>query len=218
MAYNQKNNPFKKLSSSPVTARKSPFFSHETPVETESKTRDHASIVQWLEGLEKDKDIRELRRERRSEAVETLGNIRVALGDERGAKGGKDNFQNKHSIRTLNKESTGNAIDKLMAMPSEDINTLTSDIMGVIEPFKGITELTPTALARIYDLDLTKFKKYFKKADISVEELGEIITNKLDSMPDKDNDGTADYWQGFGGRLQRAGVNKVITAKLKALK
>ena len=214
MAYNQKNNPFKKISSSPVTARKSPFFFTETPVETEDKTRDHASRVRWLEGLEKDKDIRE----GRDEAVETLGNIRVALGDERGAKGGKDNFLNKHQIRTLNKESTGNAIDKLMAMPREDIDTLTSDIMGVIKPFKGITKLTPTALARVHDLDLTKFKKYFKKADISVEELGEVITNKLDSMPDDDNDGTADYWQGFGGRVKRAAVNKVINAKLKALK
>ena len=37
-------------------------------------------------------------------------------------------------------------------------------------------------------------------------------------MPDDDNDGTADYWQGFGGRVKRAAVNKVINAKLKALK
>ena len=209
MAYTQKNNPFKKLNNSPSTAKKSPLFFSETPVDSEVEMK-YPKTPKWStsgkEGFKR--------------ATVELGEIRVALGDERGGLDKGQNYQNKTLVKNFNNKKTGFAIDKLMAMDEQDINSFTNEIQDTVKPFKGLDFFKNPieVISLVKKLDLSSFQKYFDKTNISVDELSSIITDGLDSMPDEDRDGKADKWQGVKGNLERIAVDKIVKKKLKQLK
>ena len=205
MAYNQKNNPF-----SNAITKKSPLFFSKMPVDPEVEMK-YPKTPKWStsgkEGFKR--------------ATTEVGEIRVALGDKHGANVNKvENQQNKTLVKNFNNKKTGYAVDKLMAMDEQDINSFTSEIQDTIKPFKELNFLKNPieVISSVRKLDLSNFKKYFDKANISVDELSSIITDGLDSMPDKDRDGKADAWQGVDGKLKRIAVNKIVKTKLKQLK
>mgnify|MGYP003628142907 CR=1 FL=1 len=204
MAYNQKNNPF--LS---AITKKSPLFFSETPVDSEVEMK-YPKTPKWSASG----------KEGYKRATTELGEIRVALGDKRGGKDKGQNQENKTLVKNFNNKKTGFAVDKLMAMNEQDINSFTSEIQDTVKPFKGldIFKNPIEVISLVKKLDLSSFQKYFDKTNISVDELSSIITDGLDSMPDKDKDGKADTWQGVDGRLKRIAVNKIVKKKLKQLK
>ena len=203
MAYNQKNNPFKKISSSPVTARKSPFFSIETPVETGGGTEE-------LTLAEKSR----ARVKREVEYTKELGDIRVEIGESRRHR----TSENRRFVRTADKAAP-EALDKVMSMPEEDMAAMKRELVNLTKPFIGLKKAGITEVAgKVKDLDLSNFKQFFKKADVSVDELSSIITAQIDNLPDLNKDGTPDMFEGIVGRTKRFAINKLIAHKLKALK
>ena len=197
MAYNQKNNPFKKISSSPVMVRKSPFFSTETPVETEGESLE-------LSEAEKSR----ARVAKVTEATERLREIKKDLSL------GKDSTKDRGFIQDADGKDKGRSIQKIMNLPKEDVDSFQQDIVDIARPFTGDTSRTDL-MKNIYNLDLSEFKKYITKAYISVSDISNIISERLDNMPDKDKDGTPDFFEFSGSRFL---MNQIIARKLKALK
>ena len=197
MAYNQKNNPFKKISSSPVTARKSPFFSLETPVGTESEglglSEAEKSRARVANVTDATKRLREIKKD-------------LSLG--------KDSTKDRVFIQDADSKDKGLSIQKIMNLPKEDIDSMQQDIVNIAKPFTEKMNKTDFA-AKIYNLDLSEFKKYITKAGVSVSDISNIISERLDNMPDEDRDGTPDFFETPGSRFF---MNKVIAQKLKALK
>ena len=205
MVYNQKNNPFKKISSSPVTARKSPFFSRETPAETEGKTPREILA---------EKNINKLKRRR--DYANELNDIRVEIGESHRRKNNMS--RNVDFIKTTDKAAP-EALDKVMSMPEEDMDTMKEELVNVTKPFIGLKKAGIKEIAgKVKDLDLSNFKQFFKKADVSVDELSNIISAQIDNLPDLNEDGTPDMFEGIVGRTKRFAINKLIAHKLKALK
>ena len=208
MAYIQKNNPFKKLSSSPVTARKSPFFSTETPVETGGET----------EGETKELTLAEKSRNkvsRRYDYANELGDIRVEIGESDRTKNNMD--RNLDFIKTADKAAP-EALDKVMSMPEKDMDIMKQELVNVTKPFIGLKEAGITEIAgKVKDLDLSNFKQFFKKAGVSVGELSNIISAQIDNLPDLNKDGTPDMFEGVVGKIKFDLLNRLIAYKLKAL-
>ena len=205
MAYNQKNNPFKKISSSPVTARKSPFFSIETPVETEGKTPREMLAEKSRNKVS-----------RRYDYANELGDIRVEIGESDRRKNNMS--RNLDFIKTADKAAP-EALDKVMSMPEKDMDIMKQELVNVTKPFIGLKEAGITEIAgKVKDLDLSNFKQFFKKADVSVGELSSIIAAQIDNLPDLNRDGTPDMFEGITGKTKRFAINQLIAHKLKALK
>jgi len=209
MAYNQKNNPFKKLSSSPVTARKSPFFSTETPVETGGGTEGE---TKELTAAEKSR----ARVKREIEYMKELGDIRVEIGESKRTRNNRS--RNRDFVRTADKAAP-EALDKVMNMSEEDMAAMRRELVNVTKPFIGLKKAGITEVAvKVKDLDLSNFKQFFKKADVSVGELSSIIAAQIDNLPDLNRDGTPDMFEGITGKTKRFAINQLIAHKLKALK
>ena len=205
MVYNQKNNPFKKISSSPVTARKSPFFSRETPAETEGKTPREILA---------EKNINKIKRRR--DYANELGEIREEIGET--PKHRNTLPRDLEFIKTADRAAP-EALDKVMSMPEEDMDIMKQELVNVTKPFIGLKEAGITEIAgKVKDLDLSNFKQFFKKADVSVDELSSIIAAQIDNLPDLNEDGTPDMFEGVVGRTKRFAINQLIAYKLKALK
>ena len=145
MAYNQKNNPFKKISSSPVTARKSPFFSLETPVGTEGEglglSEAEKSRARVANVTDATKRLREIKKD-------------LSLG--------KDSTKDRVFIQDADSKDKGLSIQKIMNLPKEDIDSMQQDIVNIAKPFTEKMNKTDFA-AKIYNLDLSEFKKYITK-------------------------------------------------------
>ena len=205
MVYNQKNNPFKKISSSPVTARKSPFFSRETPAETEGKTPREILA---------EKNINKIKRRR--DYANELGEIREEIGET--PKHRNTLPRDLEFIKTADRAAP-EALDKVMSMPEEDMDIMKQELVNVTKPFIGLKKAGITEIVgKVKDLDLSNFKPFFKKADVSVDELSSIIAAQIDNLPDLNEDGTPDMFEGVVGRTKRFAINQLIAFKLKALK
>ena len=194
MAYNQKNNPFKKSNGLQTTAKRSPLFKAE-PFVVKSPDNEIA------------KESR-ARVARVTDATERLKEIKKDLSL------GKDSSKNREFIMEANSKSKGRSIGKIMKLPKEDVDSFQQDIVDIARPFTGGTNRVDL-MKNMYNLDLSGFKKYITKADINVSDLSNIISERLDKMPDEDKDGTPDFFEYPGSRFL---MNKIITQKLKALK
>ena len=69
----------------------------------------------------------------------------------------------------------------------------------------------------IRKLDLSVFKPYLEKADVDKSDIKNIITAQINNMPDKNEDGVPDMFEGIKGKVLRSGVNTLIDLKLKDL-
>jgi len=210
MAYNQKNNPFKKISSSPVTARKSPFFSIETPVEVEGE----------IDRSAKRKDsarLRKIRYANQTKAAERATEVRGEFDEQFETKTtGNTLLNNKKFIRTANLGSSPDrdgVVDRLMLMGQEDVKEFENKIIDIgmgFSPDDSKLEL----FAKAHLIDVDQFKPYLKKANISVKELKTIVNNQLINMPDKNKDGTADVMEGLQGMY----IRNLVKRKLNSLR
>ena len=121
-------------------------------------------------------------------------------------------------IRTA-KKAGGETFDKLMSLPNKDLVGFQNEVIRVAKPLLGkkLGEDSITTLNEIRKIDLSGFKPYLKKADISKGDIKNIITAQINNMPDKNKDGVPDVFEGIKGKVLKSGVNTLIDLKLKDL-
>ena len=194
MAYNQKNNPFKKSNGLQTTAKRSPLFKAE-PFVVKSPDNEIA------------KESR-ARVARVTDATERLTEIKKDLSL------GKTPKKDRGFIQDANSKDKGRSINKIMKLPKEDVDSFQQDIVDIARPFIGDTNRVDL-MKNLFNLDLSGFKKYITKADVNVSDLSNIISERLDNLPDEDKDGTPDFFETPGSRYL---INQIIKRKLRALK
>ena len=212
MAYKQKNDPFlNKATSSLNRSVRSPMLSRDEPVEPEAGVKDTDPTKEPTEA-EKSRA-----RVARKIAIEKeIRETRVGMGES--LKTRNTRSKNVEFIKITDKVAP-NALDGIMSMGDEDIDSLQQDIKDTAEPFIGLRNAELSEIAtKVGDLDLSKFKTHLEKANISVDDLSKIIGAQVDNLPDLNNDGTPDMFEGVDGRLMRFGVDKLIAYKLRSLK
>ena len=118
------------------------------------------------------------------------------------------------------KEAGGEVFNKIMSLPKNTIVDLQNDLIKVGRSFAGkkLGEDPVATLNEVKKLDLSGFKTYLTKADISVNDIRKIVTAQLNNLPDLDKDGTPDVFEGIFGNVLRTGINTVVDMKLKSLK
>ena len=212
MAYKQKNDPFlNKATSSLNRSVRAPMLSRDATVQPEVGVKDTDPTKEPTEA-EKSRA-----RVARKIAIEKkIRETRVSVGESpktRNTRSGNMEF-----IRITDKVAP-NALDGIMSMSKKDIDLLQQDIKDTAEPLIGLrnAELSEK-LAKVGDLDLSKFKTYIEKANISVDDLSKIIGAQVDNLPDLNNDGTPDEFEGLGGRAKRFAIDKLIAYKLRSLR
>ena len=214
MAYTQKNNPFKKTNKS----ERSPLFTHI-----------NASPTEGHPASEHREGIRRLNLNRQK-AAEIVKNTRTELGDTTSYVDDKgvtryrtsDNTRrtNQAFIKTANikGEDGVKIIDKIMLKGPEFVESFRQEVLKTAEPFLGLDkeQLNDTTymLGAVYDLDLSNFKPYLEKTNVTVNDIKKIIKKQISNMPDEDGNGKPDAFDFWGSEKI---LNTLIDRKLKAL-
>ena len=122
-------------------------------------------------------------------------------------------------IKTAKKAGPG-VFNKIMSLPPKTIVNFQNDLIKVGKSFAGkkLDENPITTLNEVRKLDLSGFKQYLTKADVSADDIKKIVTSQLNNLPDLDKDGTPDAFEGLKGNILRKGINTVVDMKLKSLK
>ena len=117
------------------------------------------------------------------------------------------------------KEAGGETFNKITSLPNKDLVGFQNEVIRVAKPLIGkkLGEDPVTTLNEIRKLDLSGFKPYLKKADINKGDVKNIITAQINNMPDRNNDGVPDVFEGIKGKVLRSGVNTLIDFKLSSL-
>ena len=118
------------------------------------------------------------------------------------------------------REAGGDVFNKVMNMPEKDIVNLERDIVATAQPFRGknLGKDSVGTLRALKDLDLSKFKPYLEKSGLEISDISKVITSQLNNLPDLNNDGTPDAFEGLKGKVLKGGIDYLISSKLKDLK
>ena len=117
------------------------------------------------------------------------------------------------------KKAGGETFDKITSLPNKDLVGFQNEVIRVAKPIIGkkLGEDPVSTLNAVRKIDLSGFKQYLEKADISKGDIKNIITAQINNMPDYNKDGTPDIFEGIKGKVLRSGVNTLIEHKLKDL-
>jgi hypothetical protein len=118
------------------------------------------------------------------------------------------------------KEAGPEVFNKIMSLPKNTLINFQNDVIEVGKAFAGkkLDEDPITTLNEVRKLDLSGFKQYLTKADISASDIKEIVTSQLNNLPDYNKDGTPDVFEGIKGNILRKGISAVVDMKLRSLK
>ena len=132
---------------------------------------------------------------------------------------GKPTDEDLRFIKTA-KEAGGDTFNKIMSLPKNTLINFQNDVIRVGKSFAGkkLDENPITTLNEVRKLDLSGFKQYLTKADVSADDIKKIVTSQLNNLPDLNKDGTPDAFEGLKGNILRKGINTVVDMKLKSLK
>ena len=118
------------------------------------------------------------------------------------------------------KEAGGETFNKITSLSNKDLVGFQNEVIKVAKPLVGLElgEDAVSTLNEVRKLDLTGFKPYLEKAGISKSDIKNIITAQISNMPDENEDGVPDVFEGVKGKILRSGVDTLVDFKLKDLK
>lgn len=118
------------------------------------------------------------------------------------------------------REAGGDVFNKIMKMSEEDLANLEQDIVDIAQPFRGknLGENTTATLKELTKLDMSRFKPYLEKSGLEVNDISKVITAQLNNLPDLNDDGTPDVFEGWKGKAIKASIDALVWNKLRALK
>ena len=123
-----------------------------------------------------------------------------------------------HFIQTA-KKAGGETFDKLLSLPNEDLINFQNEVIRVAKPLVGL-EISGNkeTLDAINGIDLSGFKPFLEKANINTGDIRKIVDAQISNMPDENEDGTPDVFEGIKGKVIKKGVDLLINQKINQLK
>ena len=106
-----------------------------------------------------------------------------------------------------------------MSLPNKDLVNFQDEVIRVAKPLVGL-ELSgdKKTLDIIKGMDLSGFKPFLEKANINTGDIRKIVDAQINNMPDENEDGTPDAFEGIKGRIIKKGVDFLIDQKINQLK
>ena len=118
------------------------------------------------------------------------------------------------------KEAGGETFDKLTSLSNKDLVGFQKEVTKIAKPLVGV-DLSDVSMTQgirmVKDIDLSAFKPYLEKADINTGDIKKIINAQIGNMPDENDDGVPDAFEGRLGKLKKFAIDKLIDSKLKDL-
>jgi|TARA_R110000824_G_scaffold109852_1_gene257738 hypothetical protein len=239
MAYNQKNNPFKKTTDPSGDGGKE--YKFNTRFVTNPEDIDLAKRLNKLRfnmghiyPITSEEEIREKNPHLKEKSVQNRLRRTAQTEKERSElyaispTGSSTNYPAEHPANYKKdlafiksaREAGGDVFNKVMSMPEQDIVNLEQDVIATAQPFRGknLGKNTTATLKELAKLDLSRFKPYLEKSGLEVNDISKIITSQLNNLPDLNKDGTPDAFEGIKGKILKKGIDYLVSSKLDHLR